>query len=159
MGNRVRKQRGGLFRGRRVLVVGSAGFLGRYAIDTLAELGANITALVRQARDFSMDSCSGINRVVVGDLKDSDVASEVVQGQEVVLDFAGVTSTVNSNRDSCLSLLEECSPHLKLLAAAEMVPPPPIVFRVRGWFTVSPYICRWTRLIRRHRRISTACTS
>jgi nucleoside-diphosphate-sugar epimerase len=52
-----------------------------------------------------------------------------VQGQEVVLDFAGVTSAVNSNRDPCLSLIEECSPHLKLLAAAaKMASPPLIVF-------------------------------
>jgi hypothetical protein len=41
--------------------LGGAGFLGRNAIDTLAELGANITALVRQARDFGIDSYPGIN--------------------------------------------------------------------------------------------------
>lgn len=112
------------YRDRRVLVVGADGFLGSNAVRALAALSADITMLVRQPTDAPHHA---LGRLLVGDLKELEVAREAAAGQEIVLNLVGVTSAVDSNRDPCLSLREECFPHLNLLAACADMPSPPLV--------------------------------
>lgn len=114
------------FEDRRVLVIGGDGFLGRNMIRRLVALGAAVTVLVRKRRHPDQ---GGVRRTLVGDMKDPIFARDAVQGHDLVLNFAGVTSAVSSNRSPSLSLMEECFPHLNMLAAcAELAAPPLIVF-------------------------------
>lgn len=114
------------FAGRRVLVIGGDGFIGRNAIRTLVALGAEVTSLVRKRRQAAEP---GLAAVLEGDMKEHEVARAAARGQEVVLDLVGVTSAISSNRWPNISLMEECFPHLNLLAACmEQKQPPLIVF-------------------------------
>jgi len=111
---------------RRVLVAGGDGFLGQNAVKALSALSADVTVLVRSGPNAQPRD---VGRVLFGDLKDFAVAQAAVGGQDIVLNFVGVTSAVHSNRDPRLSLREECFPHLNLLTAcAEIASPPLIVF-------------------------------
>lgn len=112
------------YRDRRVLVVGGGGFLGRNAVKTLSALSADVTVLVR---DESNAQRHDAGRVLFGDLKELAVARVAVGGQDIVLNFVGVTSAVHSNRNPCLSLREECFPHLNLLTACAEIPSPPLI--------------------------------
>lgn len=114
------------FRARSVLVVGGEGFLAQNAIRRLVGLGARVTSLVREQRRPLL---AGVQRLIVGDMREAAVAQDAIRDQEVVLNFAGVTSAVTSNRMPSVSLLEECLPHLSLLGAcAEQASKPLIVF-------------------------------
>lgn len=114
------------YRERPVLVVGGEGFLAQNAIRRLLALGAQVTILVREQRRPLLP---GVHRLIVGDMREIGVAREAISGQEIVLNFAGVTSAVTSNRMPSVSLLEECLPHLSLLGAcSEQATKPLIVF-------------------------------
>lgn len=114
------------FAGTPVLVVGGEGFLARNAILALAALNADVTVLVREQRH---PLPTKVEQLIVGDMREIAVAREVIAGQQIVLNFAGVTSAVGSNRMPSVSLLEECLPHLSLIGAcAERSKPPLIVF-------------------------------
>lgn len=114
------------FRGRGVLVVGGEGFLAQNAIRRLVALGAHVTILVREQRHAAHPLARAL---IVGDMREVAVARQAIAGQDVVLNFAGVTSAVTSNRMPSVSLLEECLPHLSLLGAcAERAVPPLVVF-------------------------------
>ena len=114
------------FSGRQVLVVGGEGFLAQNAMRHLVALGADVTVLVREQRRAPHP---GIRRLLTGDVREVAVAQEAVRGQQVVLNFAGVTSAVTSNRMPSVSLLIECLPHLTLLdVCAEQAERPLVVF-------------------------------
>jgi nucleoside-diphosphate-sugar epimerase len=101
------------FRGRRVLIAGADGFLGRTAAFRLAAAGADLTLLTRGPGAPGGPP----GRRIVGDLADPQVARDAVDGQSVVFDFIGATSAVRSNRDPTLSLMQECLPHINLLSS------------------------------------------
>lgn len=114
------------FAGTPVLIVGGEGFLARNAIVALAALNADITVLVREQR-HSLPT--NVGQLIVGDMREIAVAREAIAGQQIVLNFAGVTSAVGSNRMPSVSLLEECLPHLSLIGACvEQTKSPLIVF-------------------------------
>jgi nucleoside-diphosphate-sugar epimerase len=60
-------------------------------------------------------------------MREPAVARDVIRGQEVVLNFAGVSGAVTSNQMPSVSLLEECLPHLSLLGACAGHSTPPLV--------------------------------
>ena len=76
--------------GRRALVTGGASFIGSHIVDKLVAAGAR----VRVADNFSsgrrenLSDIEGDIEVVEGDLKSSDFAREVCEGQEVVFHLA-----------------------------------------------------------------------
>ncbi len=109
---------------RRVLIAGGDGFLGQNAAKALAGLSADITVLVR---DEAKAARHWPGKILAGDLKDLSVAQRAVNGQDIVLDFVGVTSAVKSNQYPILSLQEECFPHLNLLTACAALPSPPLI--------------------------------
>lgn len=114
------------FSGRPVLVVGGDGFLAQNAIRRLVGLRAQVTVLVRGANRRPHPL---VRAVIVGDVREAAVVRQAIAGQDVVLNFVGVTSAVTSNRMPSVSLLEECLPHLSLLSAcAEQTAPPLVVF-------------------------------
>jgi nucleoside-diphosphate-sugar epimerase len=75
--------------GRRVLVTGGAGFVGSYLVEDLLAQGAH----VRVIDDFSTSGRDGLvhaadTEVIVGDLRDPEVARAAVDGIEVVMHLA-----------------------------------------------------------------------
>ncbi len=114
----------GVYGGRPVLVVGADGFLGVNCVQALRDLGAEVTALSRRTvspAGFFAD------HVVHGDMTDPEAVSAAVQGQELVFDFAGVSTPVRSNLAGVSGLNEECAPHLTLFTACVQCSPPPRV--------------------------------
>ena len=72
--------------GRRALVTGGSGFLGSHATTALVAAGARVTVVSRSGR-ARLPLPDGVSSVL-GDLRDPEVASSCVRGQEVVLHFA-----------------------------------------------------------------------
>ncbi|MBV9337580.1 MAG: NAD-dependent epimerase/dehydratase family protein, partial [Solirubrobacterales bacterium] len=77
--------------GRRVLVTGGSGFIGRHAVASLSAAGAQVRVVDLKAHpDASVD-------MVVGDIADSDVLSEAFAGGfDSVVHLAAVTSVLRS---------------------------------------------------------------
>ncbi len=77
--------------GRRVLVTGGSGFIGRHAVASLAHAGASVRVVdLKPHPDPSVDT-------VVGDITDPDVLSEAFAGgMDSVVHLAAVTSVLRS---------------------------------------------------------------
>jgi dTDP-glucose 4,6-dehydratase len=81
----------------RVLVTGAGGFIGTHLVDTLAERGAQVTALVRynSRNDWGMleeryrNGADGI-RVILGDVTDAGCVRKAVEGNDVVFHLAAL---------------------------------------------------------------------
>lgn len=79
------------WRGKRVLVTGAAGFIGRHLVSQLVRQGAEVTGFVRynSKEETRLDTLpNGVDgaavRIVAGDLKDSHAVCRAVRGQQVV---------------------------------------------------------------------------
>jgi len=92
-----KKQLAAQYNGKRVLILGADGFLGANCAIALHGLGAYVTVLSRRDQcrvEFYAD------KVVYGDLANINTAREVIQDQQIILDFVGRTGAVESNVDS-----------------------------------------------------------
>lgn len=78
------------FAGRRVLVTGASGMLGRAVADALAASGAQVTVMQRRPLG---DADTG-HRESLGDLTDVDAVSRAVAGQEAVVHLAAKVDVV-----------------------------------------------------------------
>lgn len=79
----------GWYRGRRVLVTGGTGFIGRSTVVRLLELGAAVGVLVRPASAIPADWAGAEVRLYRGDLEDLPSLSAACRGRELVLHTAG----------------------------------------------------------------------
>lgn len=111
------------YAGRKVLVTGADGFLGRNAVQALTALGADLTVF-----DFRPPriATAGI-RCFVGDLRDVPLVKRAIEGQSIVFDFAGVSGAVRSNQEPAAALERECNPHLSLYHTCATSAKPPVV--------------------------------
>src|SRR5258708_39676152 len=108
--------------GRRVLVTGGSGFIGRRLVRTLLDEGADVTVADKRAfpgvGTHSDAGHAGEGRTVMGDLCDPSVVAEAVRpGTDVIIHLAAVTRVLPSiedpagayrwNVDATASLLEQ----------------------------------------------------
>lgn len=100
-----------LMRGRRVLVVGGNGFIGRNCVNALVAIGARVTATGEGAQ------CDGVNWIGRLDMGDAFAAKCAVEGQEIVVDCIGRLGAAMSNLQPLQSLEEELRPQLNLIMA------------------------------------------
>lgn len=80
----------GFWDGRRALVTGGASFIGSHIVAMLAEAGATVTIAdnFSSGRRENLADIGGDVRTIDGDLKFSDFAREVCEGQEIVFHLA-----------------------------------------------------------------------
>src|SRR5262249_46319757 len=109
--------------GRRVLVTGASGFIGRHLCDALVGLGAQVTALTHynsrgdagNLARLSPDRRAALT-VAAGNIEDSDFVARQVDGQEIVFHLAALIgipysyiaplSYVRTNVEGTLNVLE-----------------------------------------------------
>ncbi|HWK66426.1 MAG TPA: GDP-mannose 4,6-dehydratase [Rhizobiaceae bacterium] len=111
------------YRDKKVLVTGSAGFIGSHLAEACASLGAQVTALVHynSAGSWGMldkvpASLRGKMNVVAGDIQDAEFVRTIVADQEVVFHLAALIaipysyiaprSYVRTNIEGTLNVLE-----------------------------------------------------
>jgi len=72
--------------GKRVLVIGGAGFMGSHTADKLADNGFSVTVFDCQHSPWLRED----QKMVVGNTLDQEQLNAVMQGQDIVYHFAGV---------------------------------------------------------------------
>ncbi len=105
----------------KVLVTGGLGFIGSNLCLTLLDLGAYVTLLAPHPEDDGrpgIDTLLRRTRIVEGDIRNSELMDEIVQGQEFIFHLAGKSGAVASledrledlevNFEGSVSLLEAC---------------------------------------------------
>ena len=106
--------------GSRVLVVGGLGFIGVNLAAKLNSAGARTTILTRDrlshAEQAAQFERAGID-VIEGDIRDRDVVSRVVAGQQIVFNLSGQSGAVRSMEDPWGDLDVNCRGNLVLLEA------------------------------------------
>jgi NAD dependent epimerase/dehydratase len=114
--------------GKRVLVTGSAGFIGSHLVEALIERGCRVRALVHYNSAGSWGNLERLGRahldsveVVLGDVRDTFSTAKAVAGCEVVFHLAALIaipysylapqSYVDTNIGGTLNVLEACRHH------------------------------------------------
>jgi UDP-glucose 4-epimerase len=117
-----REKAGGVidYRGRRALVIGGLGYIGRHVTERLRAAGADVTVatrtLARHADAAAHLTAAGV-RVLQGDLRDADAMRAAVTRQEFVFNLAGQSGAVQSMQDPETDLDVNCRGNLILLDA------------------------------------------
>jgi UDP-glucose 4-epimerase len=104
--------------GRRVLVTGGSGFIGRRVVRALLEEGADVT--VADMRPFPDAEAHGV-RAVTGDLCDPPVVAQAVApGTDVIIHLAAVTRVLPSIEDPAGTYLVNVGATASLLEQARV---------------------------------------
>ena len=109
------------YRGRKVLVTGGIGFIGSNLCRTLADLGAQVTAVDSLLPDYggNLFNLAGYEekvRINVADVRGHGM-EYLVQGQEVLFNLAGQVSHIDSMTDPFTDLEINCRSQLWILEA------------------------------------------
>jgi UDP-glucose 4-epimerase len=109
------------YRSRRVLVTGGLGFIGSNLCRTLADLGAQVTAVDSLLPDYggNLFNLSGYEdrvRVNIADVRGHGM-EYLVRGQEVLFNLAGQVSHIDSMKDPVTDLEINCTSQLRVLEA------------------------------------------
>jgi UDP-glucose 4-epimerase len=110
------------FHGRPVLITGGLGFIGSSLARRLVKLGAAVTLLDSLqpqfgGNRFNLEGCEDRLRVVIGDLRDGTLISDLVQGPAFVFNLAGQSSHLDSMQNPVGDLGANCQSQLGLLEA------------------------------------------
>ncbi len=109
------------YRGRKVLVTGGLGFIGSNLCRTLADLGADVTAVDSLLPDYggNLFNLAGYEdklRINVADVRGHGM-EYLVRGQEVLFNLAGQVSHIDSMTDPFTDLEINCRSQLSILEA------------------------------------------
>jgi len=109
----------GIYRGLRALITGGLGFIGHSLSRRLIDLGGQVTIL-----DNLMPTHGGqkfhapeTSRVIVGDVRDKELISELIKSNDVLFNLAGQTSHMDSMTDPYTDLTVNCNAQLSILEA------------------------------------------
>ncbi|MEO8736278.1 MAG: NAD-dependent epimerase/dehydratase family protein [Edaphobacter sp.] len=97
--------------GKRVLIVGGNGFLGRNFVEQLGRVGAS----VRATGEGEHPAVDWLGRL---DFAEMENAKRALEGQQIVIDCIGRLGAAASNLQPTVSLEQELRPQLNLMLAA-----------------------------------------
>src|SRR5689334_595440 len=108
------------FLGKRVLITGGLGFIGSNLARRLVEMGANVCLIdfldSRYGGNFfNIDEFKDRARVVVADVRDQVLMTELVRDQDFLFNLAGQISHLGSIQDPRTDLEINCSSVLAIL--------------------------------------------
>jgi UDP-glucose 4-epimerase len=109
------------YRGTKVLVTGGLGFIGSNLSRTLADLGAQVTAVDSLLPDyggnlFNLEGYEDRVRINIADVRGHGM-EYLVRGQQVLFNLAGQVSHIDSMNDPVTDLEINCTSQLRLLEA------------------------------------------
>ncbi|GJL49425.1 NAD-dependent epimerase/dehydratase family protein [Candidatus Nitrospira salsa] len=84
-----------------ILILGGAGFLGSYVADEFLKRGHAVTIFDKRSSDYLQSE----QKMVIGDLLDRQAVHDVVNGQDIVYNFAGFAD-LNASINNPLPVLE-----------------------------------------------------
>jgi UDP-glucose 4-epimerase len=117
-----------LYRGRRVLITGGAGFIGSNLARQLVDLGADVVLVDAMNPEYggNLFNIAGIEdrvRLNIGDVRNESVMDALVQDREFIFNLAGQVSHVDSMRDPYTDLDINCRAQLSILEACRRFNP------------------------------------
>jgi UDP-glucose 4-epimerase len=109
------------YRGRRTLVTGGLGFIGSNLCRTLADLGAEVTAVDSLLPDYggNLFNLAGYEdrvRINIADVRGHGM-EYLLRGQDVLFNLAGQVSHIDSMTDPVTDLEINCTSQLRVLEA------------------------------------------
>ena len=109
------------YRGKKALVTGGLGFIGSNLCRTLADLGAQVTAVDSLLPDYggNLFNLAGYEdkvRINIADVRGHGI-EYLVRGQDVLFNLAGQVSHIDSMADPVTDLEINCTSQLKILEA------------------------------------------
>jgi UDP-glucose 4-epimerase len=116
--------------GRRCLVLGAGGFLGRSLVKALAEIGAEVTGFGRKVE--RPDGLAPSISWAAGPLEDVKALRAALAGQEIVFHLVGTALPADSNHDLAGDIAANLIPTLGLLEAAGTAGVAKVVFASSG---------------------------
>jgi UDP-glucose 4-epimerase len=115
---------GHVWRGKKVLVTGGAGFIGSHLVDALVNEGARITVLdnLQAGRWTNIDTSSENVRLVEGDVREAEGVNNIVRETqpEFVFHLAANASVPGSVDDPCYDFESNCGGTFVLLNAIRL---------------------------------------
>ncbi|HEX9365260.1 MAG TPA: NAD-dependent epimerase/dehydratase family protein [Vicinamibacterales bacterium] len=117
-----------LYRGRRVLVTGGAGFIGSNLARQLVDLGADVLLVDSMIPDYggNLFNLAGLEdrlRVDFGDVRNGSIMDVLVRDREIIFNLAGQVSHIDSMRDPYTDLDINCRAQLSMLEACRKFNP------------------------------------
>lgn len=85
------------WKGKKVLVTGSAGFIGSHLTERLLELGADVSSFIRYNSRNDLGFIQSLNgskkiNIIKGDIRELSTVKEAIKGQDIVLHLAASIS-------------------------------------------------------------------
>lgn len=118
----------GELEGRRVLILGGAGFIGSNLAHRLVELGAEVTVVDSMLEQYggNLQNLAGImDRIHVNfsDIRDGHSLQYLVRGADLIFSMAGQTSHIESMHDPFTDLDINCTSQLSILECCRKYAP------------------------------------
>ena len=117
-----------IFKGKKVLITGGAGFIGSSLAHALIGLEAEVTILdamlpLYGGNMFNLKEIKDKIKFVEGDIRDKELVETLVRGQDLIFDFAGQVSYIDSKELPFLDLDINGLGHMNVLEVARLYAP------------------------------------
>ena len=117
-----------IFKGKKVLITGGAGFIGSALCVALVERGAEVIVLdamlpMYGGNLFNLESVREKIKFVEGDIRDKELVNDLVRNHDFIFDFAGQVSYIDSKELPFLDLDINGLGHMNVFEAARLYNP------------------------------------